>query len=62
MNPRVLLVGLIASFGIGCAHKGAPKVECDGPLRPVNVAKSADAAPVRVEPAPQAGSGEKPRP
>lgn len=44
-----LLVGVLGLLSVlGCAHKGAVRVRCDGPLRPVN-------APV-VAPAPAASS------
>jgi len=33
-----------------CAHHGAKRVLCDGPLRPINLAVGP--APVSVEPAP----------
>ena len=42
----VLLV-LIA----GCAHRGAVRVDCDGPLHPINRAAQSKDAPVSVAPA-----------
>jgi hypothetical protein len=37
------------SLGVqACAHHGAKKVECDGPLRPINRADSPP--PVTIEP------------
>ena len=64
MLRNVLLVGLFGALTMGCAHKGATKVECQGPLRPVNPPKTAESAPVNVEPASKAAEAraEKARP
>ena len=35
----------------GCAHRGAVRVECDGPLRPINRPALLKDAPVTVAPA-----------
>jgi hypothetical protein len=35
----------------GCAHRGAVRVECAGPLRPINRPAPLNDAPVMVEPA-----------
>jgi len=35
----------------GCAHRGAVRVECDGPLRPINRPTQLKDAPVSVMPA-----------
>ena len=35
----------------GCAHRGAVRVECDGPLRPINRPALVNDAPVSVVPA-----------
>ena len=35
----------------GCAHPGAVRVECDGPLRPINRPALLKDAPVSVVPA-----------
>jgi hypothetical protein len=35
----------------GCAHRGAVRVECEGPLRPINRPAPLNDAPVTVEPA-----------
>jgi hypothetical protein len=35
----------------GCAHRGAVRVECDGPLRPINRPALLKDAPVTVVPA-----------
>jgi hypothetical protein len=35
----------------GCAHRGAVRVECDGPLRPINRPAPLKDAPVTVAPA-----------
>jgi hypothetical protein len=46
----------------GCAHRGAVRVECDGPLRPINRLAPLKDAPVTVVPASPstpAGSGTK---
>jgi hypothetical protein len=46
----------------GCAHRGAVRVECDGPLRPINRPALLKDAPVSVVPASPStptGSGTK---
>jgi hypothetical protein len=46
----------------GCAHRGAVRVECDGPLRPINrptLLKDAPASVVPASPGTQTGSGAK---
>jgi hypothetical protein len=45
---QMILVMLLVS---ACAHRGAPRVNCTGPLRPIN-ASSRTQAPVSTEPAP----------
>jgi len=45
---RVLFLACVLS---ACAHHGAVRVECNGPLRPIN-APSQHEPPVSVEPAP----------
>jgi hypothetical protein len=53
-----LLMTLLA----GCAHRGAVRVECDGPLRPINRPAPLKDAPVAVAPASPStsnGSGTK---
>jgi hypothetical protein len=35
----------------GCAHRGAMRVDCEGPLRPINRAANLKEAPVTVVPA-----------
>jgi hypothetical protein len=53
-----LLVTLLA----GCAHRGAVRVACDGPLRPINRQAPLKDAPVSVVPASPStptGSGAK---
>ena len=44
----------------GCAHRGAMRVDCDGPLRPINRPSTSTEAPVTVVPTPETpASGEK---
>jgi hypothetical protein len=44
----------------GCAHRGAMRVDCDGPLRPINRPSTLKEAPVTVAPTPETpASGEK---
>ena len=53
-----LLISLLA----GCAHRGAVRVECEGPLRPINRPAPLKDAPVTVVPASTStptGSGTK---
>jgi hypothetical protein len=41
-----LLVWVLGVLSVlGCAHKGAVRVRCEGPLRPVNAPVGAPAAP-----------------
>ena len=42
---------MIAILLAGCAHRGAVRVECEGPLRPINAASTLRDAPVTVVPA-----------
>jgi hypothetical protein len=42
---------MIAILLSGCAHRGAVRVECEGPLRPINAASTSRDAPVTVVPA-----------
>ena len=51
MFLRSLLILTLAALAVACAHKGAVKVECDGPLRPINQPIASQPAPVTVEPA-----------
>ena len=46
----MILVMLLVS---ACAHRGAPRVNCTGSLRPIN-ASSRTQAPVSTEPVPSA--------
>jgi hypothetical protein len=45
---RSFLVTMLLS---GCAHRGAVRVECEGPLRPINTPAALTDAPVTVVPA-----------
>ena len=51
MYMRSLLILTLAVLAAACAHKGAVKVDCNGPLRPINQPTSSQPAPVTVEPA-----------
>ena len=42
---------MIAILLAGCAHRGAVRVQCEGPLRPINAASTLRDAPVTVVPA-----------
>jgi hypothetical protein len=57
MLTRSLLTLLFAIFLGACAHRGAVKVQCDGPLRPINRVEPAS-APVSVG----SSSDEPPKP
>jgi hypothetical protein len=53
---------MVVLFLAGCAHRGAVRVECDGPLRPINRPALLKDAPVSVVPASPStptGSGTK---
>ena len=45
---RFLMVTILLA---GCAHRGAVRVECEGPLRPINRPAPLNDASVTVEPA-----------
>lgn len=49
MLPRSLLMVALAVLSTACAHKGARRVDCDGPLRPINRPAAPEQAPVTVE-------------
>ncbi len=42
---------MVAIVLAGCAHRGAARVECEGPLRPINASATLRDAPVTVVPA-----------
>lgn len=42
---------MVAILLAGCAHRGAMRVECEGPLRPINAPATLKDAPVTVVPA-----------
>jgi hypothetical protein len=44
----VLLLTVVLA---GCAHRGAARIECEGPLRPINRPVPLKDAPVSVSPA-----------
>jgi hypothetical protein len=50
LNTLIRLL-ILATFLVGCAHHGALRVECEGPLRPINPPMSLKDAPVTVVPA-----------
>ena len=59
LKPWAGLLILTVSLA-GCAHRGAMRVDCDGPLRPINRASTLKDAPVTVVPTPETpASGEK---
>jgi hypothetical protein len=41
---------MVALLLAGCAHRGAVRVDCEGPLRPINRPASLKDAPVTVAP------------
>jgi hypothetical protein len=56
---------ILATCVVACAHRGAVRVECEGPLRPINRTdgKPPGEAPVSVVPAaPQSLPGGEGRP
>jgi hypothetical protein len=48
---KSMVVSMIALSLTACAHHGAVRVDCDGPLRPVNTPTEAHDPPVSVAPA-----------
>jgi hypothetical protein len=42
---------IVAILLTGCAHRGAARVECEGPPRPINAPVPLKDAPVTVAPA-----------
>ena len=51
MLNTVIRCSVLISLLAGCAHRGAVRVECDGPLRPINRPAPLKDAPVTVVPA-----------
>jgi hypothetical protein len=51
MLTTLIRLLILATLVVGCAHRGAVRVECDGPLRPINPPMSLKDAPVTVVPA-----------
>lgn len=47
---RFLVILSLAFLAAACAHKGAVKVDCNGPLRPINQPTSSQPGPVTVGP------------
>lgn len=41
---------ILSAVLVGCAHHGAVRVECEGPLRPINRPAQLKEAPVTVVP------------
>jgi len=50
MFIRSLVILSLALLAAACAHKGPVKVDCNGPLRPINQPTSSQPAPVTVQP------------
>ena len=62
MLNTVIRCSVLISLLAGCAHHGAVRVECDGPLRPINRPALVNDAPVSVvpvSPSTSTGSGTK---
>jgi hypothetical protein len=51
MLNTVIRCSVLITLLAGCAHHGAVRVECDGPLRPINRLALLKDAPVTVVPA-----------
>ena len=51
MLNTVVRCSVLISLLAACAHRGAVRVECDGPLRPINRPAQLKDAPVSVVPA-----------
>jgi hypothetical protein len=51
MVNTVIRCSVLITLLAGCAHRGAVRVECDGPLRPINRPAPLKDAPVTVAPA-----------
>ncbi len=50
--PKAFIGFLMVAISLaGCAHRGAARVECEGPLRPINRPAKFQDAPVSVVPA-----------
>ena len=50
MFIRSLVILSLTLLAAACAHKAAVKVDCNGPLRPINQPASSRPVPVTVEP------------
>jgi len=59
MLRRCLQILVLALLAQACAHKGAVKVDCNGPLRPINQLASSQQSPVSVE-VPTSDTAEQP--
>jgi hypothetical protein len=51
MSNALIRFSMVALLLAGCAHRGAVRVVCDGPLSPINAPVQAKEAPVSVVPA-----------
>jgi hypothetical protein len=61
MSKTMLRSLLVTLFLAACAHRGAVRVDCEGPLRPINTPAPLKDAPVTVAPVnpDNSASGEK---
>jgi hypothetical protein len=62
MSNTIVRSFLLMTLLAGCAHRGAVRVECDGPLRPINrpaLLKDAPVSVVPANPSTPTGSGAK---
>ena len=50
MSKTILRSLLVTLFLAACAHRGAVRVDCEGPLRPINRPAPLKDAPVTVAP------------
>jgi hypothetical protein len=54
MSKTILRSLVVTLFLAACAHRGAVRVECEGPLRPINRPAPLKDAPVTVVGSPEA--------
>lgn len=57
MSNALIRFSMVTLLLAGCAHRGAVRVECDGPLSPINSPANSKEARVSIVPAsPGAGA------
>ena len=50
MSNALIRFSMVTLLLVGCAHRGAVRVECNGPLSPINSPTNSKEAPVSIVP------------